>query len=97
MSQDAIKTIKKNSQELAMKIEQLQKTNARISKLEDERAILEKGRLPNGNKPFAVPFETPLWDSLTVEDSVREWSVTVPEGTSPREARDKFYLSFCRR
>ncbi|CAE7247164.1 unnamed protein product [Symbiodinium sp. CCMP2592] len=97
LSADALKVIKRNSLGLAAKIEQLQKTNARIGKLEDEVAALEQGRLPKGNKPFTVPFETSLWDTMQASEETRTWTVTVPEGSSLRETREFMYLSFLKK
>ncbi|CAJ1414841.1 unnamed protein product [Effrenium voratum] len=91
---DAIKCIKKSSLELAAKIQQLQKTNARISKLDGDLKALAEGRIPNGSKPFPVPFETPLWDSVRPSAESLGWTVNFPEGSTLRACREHLYRAF---
>ena len=70
---EAVRTIKRNSWRLAAeKIEQLQKTSARIGKLESDCQSLQAIRLPNGSKPNPAFLENPLWDTLTAPEA--SWS-----------------------
>ena len=92
--QDTMKSIKKFSLDLASKVEQLQKTNARMKKNEEELQILAQNRVPNGMKPVPFPYETPFLDSLKINKE--EWKVQFPEDTSLREARKMIHCSYLR-
>lgn len=97
ISADALKTIKKHSLDLASKIEQLQKTNARIVKNNEDIEKLLQGRIPNTCKPCSVPFETTLWDSILPCETLRTFSVVFPEGISLRESRERLHRAYLER
>lgn len=97
ISADALKTIKKHSLDLASKIEQLQKTNARIVKNNEDIEKLLQGRIPNTCKPCSVPFETTLWDSISPSETLRTFSVVFPEGISLRESRERLHRAYLER
>eukprot|EP00438_Fugacium_kawagutii_P004500 Skav200099 [mRNA] locus=scaffold694:508902:510128:- [translate_table: standard] len=97
VSADALKSIKKFSLELSTKIEQLQKTNARIAKDEEAAHMLSQSRLPNTCKPCTVPFETTLWDSISPDETLRKFDMVIPEGTSVRECRNILHFAYLER
>jgi hypothetical protein len=92
--QDTMKSIKKFSLDLASKVEQLQKTNARMKKQQEEIQILAQDRVPNGMKPVPYPYETAFLDSLMINRG--EWKVELPENTNLREARKMIHCSYLR-
>lgn len=92
--QDTMKSIKKFSLDLASKVEQLQKTNARMKKQQEEIQILAQNRVPNGMKPVPYPYETAFLDSLMINRG--EWKVELPENTNLREARKMIHCSYLR-
>ena len=92
--QDTMKSIKKFSLDLASKVEQLQKTNARMKKQQEEIPILAQNRVPNGMKPVPYPYETAFLDSLMINRG--EWKVELPENTNLREARKMIHCSYLR-
>ena len=89
---DSLKMIKKVSLELASKIEQLQKTNSRITQHEKDIESLKTTRVPNGMKPVSFPYETPFLDSLMFEES--SWHVEIPKETTLRDAKKIIHCSY---
>lgn len=90
--QDTMKSIKKYSLDLASKVERLQKTNARLRQQQEEIAILEQNRVPNGMKPVPYPHESAFLDIIMIDKDA--WTVEFPEGTSLREARQLVHCSY---
>ncbi|CAK0828489.1 unnamed protein product [Prorocentrum cordatum] len=97
MNSDLKTSIKKASTTLAAKIESLQKTNARKTKLEAELQSLRGGTIPAGVKPANFGFETDLLDTVTLQDT--SYDIRFDSGCTIRDAKRKlhiFYLEKCR-
>ena len=86
------KAIKNNTLKLAAKVESLQLTQARLEKDKKEFELLENDRIPQGMKPFSVGFESPILDD-TILERPEQFSVTIPQGKTLREALRMLHVS----
>lgn len=92
ISPDITKTYRKHAVDLAAKLVSLQKAYEREKRYSNDRAVLNEGRFPSGIKPFAVPFESVLLD--TVMAPGRLHTIMIPEAKTIREARKIVYLEY---
>lgn len=82
---------KRCAQKLAVRIENLQKTNTRLKKAKEDLVEFRAGKIPAGQKAFAPVFETTLLDEMTLkEDYVLHF--TVKKDTSIREAKKTIHI-----
>lgn len=92
VSPELSKHIKKVTLELSSKIYALQRTKARLEKADDELRILGENRLPSGVKGVSIPFETPLLDTVCVEEET-SFNVAIPAGKTLREAKSMIHMT----
>ena len=83
-----LKSLTRNSRVLATKIAQLQRTNARRAKLDqDIQALLAKST-PPGYRVFNPSFETPVWDRVMAEKTQSFTIELIASPSSPLTYRD---------
>lgn len=87
---DITKKYKREAIDLAAKLHNLQKAYERRDRTAKDLSALSEKRIPQGSKPFSAPFETPLLDSLVMNETV--FNVMAPPGTSIRNARKMVYI-----
>lgn len=85
------KSIQKQSQDLRNRIQALQKTNDRKTKLENEITMLRAGQLPPTVKKVAHSFETALLDSPAAQDGL---SFQIVPGDTIRTAKERSHLAY---
>jgi hypothetical protein len=77
---------RKCAQRLAGKIENLQKTNTRIAKAKSDLEAYNQSKIPTGQRAYTPSFETPLLDTLCLEEDYTI-NFTVKKDTTLREAK----------
>ena len=89
-NRDVAQHANKVMQQLATRIEQLQRVNQRIAANKEAINLLAQQKMPSGSKPFAIGFESPLWDTEVLDrESVHNF--TLPAGISLRDAKERLH------
>eukprot|EP00434_Breviolum_minutum_P036031 symbB.v1.2.031910.t1/scaffold3757.1/size50859/2 len=83
------KCVHKQSQDLRIRIQALQRTNDRRQKLLDEITILRSGQLPPSVRKVSHSFETYLLDSPACQEGL-SWQIS--PGDTIRAAKEKCHL-----
>ena len=84
------KCVHKQSQDLRVRIQALQRTNDRRKKLLDEITILRSGQLPPSVRKVSHSFETYLLDSPACQEGL-SWQIS--PGDTIRAAKEKCHFS----
>ena len=92
VSPEISKHIKKVTLELSNKIYALQRTKKRLVKAGEEVKLLKDNRLPSGVRGVPIPFETPLLDSMSIQEDV-SFNLQIPAGKTFREAKSMVHMA----
>jgi len=70
------------------------RTLEHVRKLEERVSVLAEGRVPNGIKPHALPWDTPLFHQQLNQDI--QVSIAVDRTKTRAEAREIIYIQCCK-